>query len=220
MKRTLRVVLIITCLALAIIGLILDSKSFTVNLLNSAIDVILTVTVIDWLLDRQRSKQWDKVRSQIITALTWHIGNIASEYMTTFHGRDFDLIAFVEDVGVGYEKPQPRTAKALISMVKMMENHSQPDDARELAEKVYSIIKWDMAQIRESLLPRVLAIETDEIELVSAMGNLDNAYRRWVNEIIIDQEISSGDQYKTAIETLRSVANLYQYLVDHGSPKP
>ena len=198
-------------------GLILDSKTFTVNLLNSAIDVILTVTVIDWLLERQRRKQWDKVRSQIITALTWHLGNIASEYMVTFRGPGFDLIAFTEDVGAGYEKPLPQTAKAMASMVEMMKNHPHPNDARSLAEKVYSIIKWDLIQIRDSLMPRVLAIETDEIELVSVMGNLDNAFRRWANEIVIDQEISSGDQYEAAIETLSATANLYQYLVEHGS---
>jgi hypothetical protein len=198
-------------------GMILDSKSFTVNLLNSAIDVVLTVTIIDWLLDRQRRRQWNKVRSQIITALTWHIGNIASEYMINFHGSDFDLIAYTEDVGAGYEKPVPRTAKALMSMVEMMEKHSQPDDARSLTEKVYTIIKWDLAQIRDSLIPRVLAMEIDEIELVSAMGNLDNSSRRWANEIVIDEEISSGDQYNAAIEMLRAAANLYQYLVEHAS---
>jgi uncharacterized BrkB/YihY/UPF0761 family membrane protein len=70
--------------ALTVVGLKLDSKSLIVNLLNSAIVVILTVTIIDWLPDRQRRNQWAKVRSQIIDALTWHLGNVASEYMINF----------------------------------------------------------------------------------------------------------------------------------------
>lgn len=217
MKLIIRIALIVLCLILAGIGLHIDSKNFTINILNSAISIILTVAVIDWLLERQRRQQWAKVRSQIFSALTWHIGNIAHEYMIVFRSSGFDLMTYTEDIGTGYEKPSSRTANALFSMVEMMENHPNPNDANILGKRAYSTIKWDLEQIRDSLLPRVLAIETDEIDLVSSMGNIDNASRRWVNEIVIDQEIGIGHQYQEAIKTLKEIANLYKYLVDHVS---
>jgi len=210
------VVILAVCLILLVIGIYLDSAGFLGNLIAGAIDVLITVTIIAWLLQRQRRKQWKRVRSQIISAITQHIGNMASEYMTHFYGPGFDLLAFTEDVGAGYEKASPRTATALRKMVEMLEGAKRPDDSREKAEELHSAIKWDIAQIRNSLLPRILALEFDETELVSVLGELDNADRHWINQIIIDREISAGDQFPAAVDTFKAAAHVYEYLVNHG----
>lgn len=215
--NALKVVVITTvCSVLLVIGMILDFKGFIGNLLAGAIEVLVTVTVIDWLLQRQRRKQWEKVRVQIISALTQHIGNIASEYMTHFYGPGLQLLNFAEEIGAGYHKADPRTAAALRSMIRNLEEAPEPDESREQAEKLHSVIKWDIAQIRDTLLPRTLAIECDEPELASVLGELDNADRRWVNQIILDREVCAGDQYSAAIDTLKAAARVYRYLVSHS----
>ncbi len=208
--------LAICCIVLLLIGVALDYRGFIGNLAAGAFYLVITITLIDWLLERQRSRQWSKVRAQIVSALTSHLANIASEYMVTFRGPKHDLIAFTEAVGAGHEKAIERTAKAMHSMVGMMETSPKPLDGQDQAENAYSAIKWDLTQILESLLPRILALEENETELVTRLGSLDNAHREWVNEIIMDREISSGDQYSAAINTLRAAATVYDYLVDHS----
>jgi hypothetical protein len=209
------IVIAIVCLPLFLMGMLLDWKGFIQNLSAGAIEIIITVTIIDWLLQQQRRKRWQRVRAQIVAALTQHIGNMASEYATNFYGRELRLLDFVEDIGAGYFVAKPQTAKAIQLMVKNMEEAPRPDDYREQAENLHSVIQWDVTQIRDSLLPRIIDIECDEPELVSLLGELDNADRRWVNQMIIDEEVAAGNQYPEAINLLREAAHVYEYLTNH-----
>ena len=210
---TIAIVLVIVVLFLT--GFLLDFKGFLVNLIASAITVILTVTVINWFLIRQRRNQWKRVRSQIITALLNHIGNMTSEYSINIQlPREYDLIAYVEQTGKGYDTPTAETAWALKEMAKKMRTAPIPHDSKEQAEKVHKLIKWDIEQIRSVLLPRILAMETEEPELVHILSELDSAERRWVNQYIMDEEVSAGDQFGAAIDFLKCMADVYQYIVD------
>ena len=135
--------------------------------------------------------------------------------MTNFYGPGLHLLDYAEDIGVGYWVAEPRTVKAIQSMVENMEEAPRPDNHPELAEKLHSVIQWDITQIRDSLLPRVIDIECDEPELVSLLGELDNADRRWVNQMILAKEMAAGDQYSEAIKLLREAACVYEYLAKH-----
>ncbi len=85
-------VVAVVCLVLVAAGLVIDAKGFAINMIASAIGIIVTVTLVDWLLERKRRRRWTKAREQIITALLWHLGNIACESMTHFHNQQFDFI--------------------------------------------------------------------------------------------------------------------------------
>jgi hypothetical protein len=207
----------VVCLVLFLTGMFLDWKGFIGNASAGAIEVIITVTVIDWLLQRQRRKRWQGVRAQILVALTQHIGNMASEYMSNIYGPGLHLLDFTEDIRAGYWEAKPQTVKAIQSMVKNMEEAPRPDDHTEQAESLHSVIQWDVTQVRDSLLPRVIDIECDEPELVSLLSALDNADRRWVNQMILDREVAAGNQYSAAIDLLREAARVYGYVVDHPS---
>lgn len=199
-------------------GFILDSKGFLVNLIASAISITLTVTLINWLMVRQRRSQWKSVRSQIITALLSHIGNMTSEYATGIEIRKnkYDLIAFVTDTGKGYSTPKQETASALKKMAEIMKETPKMDNAREQAERLHKVIEWDVGQICNVLLPRIMAMDTDEPEFVHVLSELDNANREWVNQYIMDKEISSGEQYEAAAVFLERMADVYHYIVDHA----
>jgi hypothetical protein len=207
----------LTCLLLVAIGVVTDGKGFVGNLIAGAIEVIITVSVIEWLLQRQRRARWQKVRTQIVSALTEHIDNIKDEYQASFYGPDLDLLSLGIKAGP-YGVPNSDTAKVLRAMVKAMEKAPAPEESTEAANKLHSAIKWDIEQVLSVLMPRVLAIECDEPELVSILGEFDSVIRRWRNEIKVDEEISLGcDQYSTAIETLKAVTSIYEYLVDHSA---
>ena len=210
MRRVILVVVV--CLFFFLIGMLLDWKGFIGNASAGAIEIIITVTIIDWLLQQQRRKRWQRVRAQIIAALTQHIGNIASEYMTGFDGPGLHLLDYAEDIGAGYWVAEPRTLKAIRSMIENMKEAPRPDNHPKQAEKVHSTIQWDITQIRDSLLPRVIDIECDEPELVSLLGEFDNADRRWVNQMTLDREVAAGDQYSEAINLLKEASRVYEYL--------
>lgn len=216
---TIRKILVITlaCLFLLVIGLVIDWEGFIGNLMAGAIEVIITVTVIDWLLQRQRRARWQKVRTQIVNALTQHIDNLKDEYQTRFYGPELNLLSIGMKAGP-YGVPNTQTAEVLRSMVEQMEKAPPPEDPAEKVKELHSAIKWDIEQILSILLPRVLAIECDEAELVSLLGGFDNTVRRWRNEIRVDEEISLGsDQYSTAIETLKAATVVYEYLASHSA---
>jgi hypothetical protein len=202
---------------LLVVGLGIDREGFIGNLIAGTIEIIITVTVIDWLLQRQRKARWQKVRTQIVGALTQHIDNIIDEYQTRFYSPELDLLSIGMKAGP-YGVPNAQTAKALRSMVEKMEKAPPPKDPTEKARELHSAIKWDIEQILSILMPRVLAIECDEPELASVLGGFDDAIRRWRNEILVDEEISLGcDQYSSAIETLKAAAEIYEYLLSHSA---
>jgi hypothetical protein len=207
------IVIAVVCLVFLATGIVVDWKGFIGNVAAGAIEIVVTVTIIDWLLRQQRRKRWQRVRSQIISALTQHIGNIVTEYMINFHGPELRLLDFSAEIGEGYLVPKPQTANALRSMVENMEQAPVPEDSRALAEQLHSAIQWDITQIRSSLLPRIIDIECDEPELVSLLGEFDNADRRWVNQRIIDKAVAAGNQYSAAIDVLREATCVYEYLV-------
>jgi len=214
-----RKILFITlaCLFFATIGLVFDREGFIGNLAAGVIEIVITVTVIDWLLQRQRRARWQKVRTQIVSALTQHMDNIADEYQTGFYGPGLDLLSIGMKAGP-YGVPNPQTAQALRSMVERIRKAPPPENSAEKAKELHSRINWDIEQILSVLTPRMLAIEYDEPELVSLLGRFDDAVRRWRNEIIVDREISLGcDQYSTATETLQAIVEIYEYLVRHSA---
>jgi hypothetical protein len=205
----------ITAIVILIIaGALLDWKGFLVNLIASAIVVIISITVINQIVMQRRRNQWKRVRSQIISAILNHFGNIIGEYETNVHlDKDYYLMGYVEETGIGYDEPENKTAIALQRMAEKMRTLPKPENSREQSEQLHEIIKWDIEQIRSVLLPRILAMETEEPELVSLLSALDNADRYWVNQYIMDKEISSGEQFEAASEFLKSMADVYEYIL-------
>ena len=200
-----------------LVGLLIDTKGFIVNLLAGAIEIISTVTIINWLLLRQKRKEWELVRSSIIKALNNHLLNIASEFMMNFHAtKNYELMAYVADVGKGYTSPCKEAVDGLDGIVATMKKNPKPNDAQEQAETVHKIIKWDIDQIRSAIIPRILAMGTDELELIKILSDFDNADREWVNQYIMDKEISAGEQYEAAIDFIGKLADVYKYLTEHA----
>ena len=199
-----------------LVGLLIDTKGFIVNLLAGAIEIISTVTIINWLLLRQKRKEWVLVRLSIIKALNNHLLNIASEFMMNFHAtKNYELMAYVTDVGKGYESPCKETVDGLDGIVAAMKKNPKPNDAQEQAEMVHKIIKWDVDQIRSAIIPRILAMGTNELELIKVLSDFDNADREWVNQYIMDKEVSAGEQYEAAIDFIEKLADVYKYLTEH-----
>jgi hypothetical protein len=211
------VIVTIVCLCLLVLGLVIDREGFIGNLAAGAIEVVVTVAVIDWLLLKQRRARWQKVRVQIISALTQHIDNLKDEYQIRFQTPELNLLRVGMSAGP-YGVPNSQTAEVLRSMAVQMENAPPSESSVEEARELHSAIKWDIEQILSVLMPRVLAIEFDEPELVSLLGAFDDIVRKWRNEVIVDEEISLGcDQYSTAIETLKAATAIYEYLVAHSA---
>jgi hypothetical protein len=203
-----------------VIGIIFyDAPQFLGNLLAGLAGVFFSFAIallfVNSLVDHYRKQEWRRVRTLIISALTLHIGNIASEYMVHLYGPGLNLLNFSEDIAIGYREAHPQTKAALQSIVKMLEE-THPVEAQEQAVQLHSVIEWDLTQIRTTLLPRVLIIAYDESEFANLLTELDNSDREWVNEIHVQNTVAAGNPYKAAINTLKAATRVYEYLISYS----
>ena len=215
--RNIKISAIILCPLFFIIGIYLDWQGFIGNLAAGGIEILITITVIDRLLERERRERWEKAREQIFSALTQHIYNLMCEYQIHFHSPKLELTGCTSrESAKGLYTAHRATADALKCIVKNMEEAPRPSNSREQAERTYKAIQWDINQILMSLLPRIIEIEHNELTLVNLLSEFDNANRNWVNQKIMDKEVGAGDQYKAAIELLKQATNIYLHLLKNA----
>ncbi|MDR3577031.1 MAG: hypothetical protein P4L50_24475 [Anaerolineaceae bacterium] len=201
------IVLILICLGIAI-----DLRGFVVNMLTGTIEVIITIFFVDWLLKRQQIDRWKKIRSQIISSLSEHFWVISVEFTSNIVETPME---YAEMLGKGIEKPSSDALKAYQGIVKLMKKERNPKNTPEKCHMVYKLVKYHLDDIRYSLLPRVLELSYGEIEFASVLGELDDAHRRWMFEIVADRDVMAGDQWEAATNLMEKIANAYQYMIYH-----
>jgi hypothetical protein len=214
------VLLALAALALALL-LIRPDTSIVHDLGPSVIEIALTAAIIDWLFERQRRRDWQKVRLQVTSGLSFHVANIATHFLAKLYGPGLDLLRHADDISGGFNTPATRTSTALEAMVSELMNVSRDipwlDTLMEQTEDLYQAIQWDMAEIRNVLLPRMLATAIEGPNLPRLLGDLDAALRDWELQRLLQREISAGDPFFSGARLfLRASANVYAYLVEHG----
>ncbi len=202
--------------AVVALGFWLEKSEFYSHFIALIAETILAVTVVDWWLRHQRQQEWKRVRTQIVSTLLSHLCSIAGEYSVGFLTQDekCELLPLGEPIMRGLNIPNPDTSNALYSMVVILNGISESDRENEDPEHVHKAIKWDVEQIRSTVLPRLMAISTEEIQLISLVYELDSADREWVNEDIAER-FFLGHPFKAATNFLAKVADTYAYLVSH-----
>ena len=78
--------IIFTFLSLLIFGLALDLTGFLGNLIAGAIEVLLTVTILNWLIQIRQGRRWARTRGQLMSAISYHLATIAHEFMASLEG--------------------------------------------------------------------------------------------------------------------------------------
>ena len=88
---------------------------------------------------------------------------------------------------------------------------------KERADSLHSRVKWDLVQIRNSLLPIIVSMG-EEPELAGLLSEIDTSSRRWTSHFPLT-DYDAGYHYIDAVSLMDATARAYGYLVDNWIQK-
>jgi hypothetical protein len=83
----------------------------------------------------------------------------------------------------------------------------------DIAVEYYEHVKWDLDQIRDVLMPRVVQSSNDQI-LIDALVELDDSRRELHNATIAHKKITVGGVVPNVVGLLDRARAVYSLLVD------
>ena len=119
----------------------------------------------------------------------------------------------------GRGNPDPQTIEGLATLASMLRAVPDPS-SNEVSDEVvafYEENKWDLDQLCDSLLPRVIEY-SDEQDLIEAMTEFDGARRALHNAVLAHKKITIGGIIVKLAELVDASANVYRSLLNHWTP--
>ena len=98
MTPTKILVIILISLALLALGLLLDLRGFLRNLIAGAIEILLTVTILSWLIQTRQRRRWARARAQFTSAISYHLATIAHEFYGKLEGDVMEELPMYQDI--------------------------------------------------------------------------------------------------------------------------
>jgi len=80
------------------IGFLVDGRGFVGNLVAAALEILLTVTNVAWLIERDNRRRWARARGHILLAVTHHMARIAQEFMAHLEGDEVEELMARQDL--------------------------------------------------------------------------------------------------------------------------
>jgi hypothetical protein len=202
---------------LGLYGLIDDPSGFWGNLLAELVGALLSlgvaITVVEWLLHRQRDVEWGRVSDLLARTLRTLAQEVAVEfYLRLPQPRPGRLSGIViPDTGL------PAVLRETSDLLDLYVNQPDPDgDPVRLRQAVARQI----SEIRDNITPRATQIGVD-IELVRQLSLLDDAARDWDHALLLHelQELPVGQVWASATAVSRGLANVVRHLDEAGLPR-
>jgi hypothetical protein len=174
---------LVSIVAIAIVpGLLLDPLPFIGNLLAEtagvAASILVGLTLIERLMQRQRTRQWERVSHQTVRAILAHIMDIGLEYYmllpVSIRKEEQEFMYYYYELDL----PSEKAAEGLARISKHVLGHKQELAAlssRDFREHIAPHI----CQLRDVLTPRVLELN-DDPSLVEVLMEVETAERSWM----------------------------------------
>jgi|SRR5579864_4877113 len=211
-------VIFLVCLA---VGLRLDAKSMTVNLaagfVCTAVGIPVAIWIIDSYLKHTARRRWSRVDILTYRAIAAHLCDSAVEILI---GIDvLNDLRPMPDIQEGRDKPDPKTIEGLSALAKLLRATPNPanNDLSDKAIECYKASKWDLDQLCDSLLPRVIEY-SDEQDLIDALIVLDGVRRTLHNSMIGHEQVVTGGVFCHLPELVEASAQVYTALLNHWQP--
>jgi len=116
----------------------------------------------------------------------------------------------------GRNHPNPLTIKAmeeLISQMKDLPEAVSPEKSTsDIAVDFYEKIRWDIEQLRNVLLPRVIQSSEDQA-LIDKLTEFDNRARDLYNSILIHLEAVTHSVFPSVRNLVESAKSVYSELL-------
>jgi len=190
-----------------------DAKGFALNLIaelvGTAFSFLVALLLVDWYVEHRKKMEWRKIGEMTLRAIAVHICEIGGALFLHYGEIGYDTM---QPIFSGHlNPPNERTLKALGALVEALANYRQPlaegrkRSTSDLAVDYYESVKWDLEQIRNVLLPRVLAGPRDQ-ELVELLVRFDQEYREFEHAIIAHKQAGTQSVFPHRVVALIEAA--------------
>lgn len=202
-------------------GLLLDPKSMGVNLLAGIVCTALGIPIAIWVIDRYLKhvgrRRWSRVETLTYRAIAAHLCDSTVEILIGMDVlKDLRPMAPIQE---GRDKPDARTIEGLRALATLLRAVPDPEnnDRSDAAIECYNASKWDLDQLCDSLLPRVIEY-SDEQDLIDSLIELDAVRRTLHNAMIAHQVVVTGGVFCHLPELVDASAQVYGALLNHWKP--
>jgi hypothetical protein len=211
-KNWLAIVLVALTLVTGIIGFILtDPEAFLGNTLAEAtglfVGILVTLLIVDKYLERQREKQWLRVREVTYEAIVTHLRDLLSN-VVFYLSEDVDLL-----IPLARDGEQSSKVIAVIEVLKSQLEFFGGDKPT-FSEAFYDAVKWDLDHIRDVLTPRVIQSSNDQ-HVIDALVEFDQASSEVHNVVVKQKKVSREDVYPSIVKFLERVQALYSVVSEN-----
>jgi hypothetical protein len=197
MSRFATAVLVSIVTVAVVPGLLLDPLPFIGNLLAEtagvAASIFVGLTLVERLMQKQRARQWERVRSQTVRAILAHIMDIGLQYYmllpVSIRQQEQEFIYYYYEL----QLPSEEAAQGLARISKHILGHQKelaPLSSRGLHEQ----IALHIYQLRDVLTPRVLELN-DDPSLVEALMEVETTERNWLYNLGLEDRFGAPQEF-------------------------
>lgn len=211
----------VVLVASLVVGFSVDAKSMGVNLLAGVACIALGIVVAIWVTDRYLRHvarlRWSRVESATYRAMAAHLCDaMVGVLVRTPVLRDFRPMTPIQE---GRDRPDSKTIEGLTELAAMLRAVPHPgnNDLSDAAISYYEENKWDLDQLCESLLSRLIEY-SDAQDLVDALTELDGVRRALRTSIIAHRQAVTGGVFVHLAELVDASAKVYLALLNHWKP--
>ncbi len=203
-------------------------------LAEAAISIPITLILIEWVIKRDREKQWEKVKSLTYKTILFNISYVAYKLpmeIPFYLDGSKEFRNIIEKGVLNVPDPQKEVSYAILEFAEIVrtiqnrllkENREQLGDDKwydnmylysEMILKYNQETDWLLADIRLILIPRVLQLSDDQ-EVNSALLDFENHIRGFVYAMI-EQQKSEEDLPVADLaiaDLLEAIGKLYSVL--------
>jgi len=170
-----------------------------------ALGVLLTVTVVERMLERRHQDRWEAVRGQVLRAISTHISEIVTDYMWYLDSG----FQYLPTVIAGRFMLSAKAADAMGAALDEMRKDFHVAGAQNL----FKATEWHFSRLRDVLTPMLIDFG-EEPELIQLLVDIDGQRLVWRNYPVTEE--SGSDDFDMAffatMDTLDILVKLYRYM--------
>lgn len=175
--------------------------------------MLLAVLVADRLGQYQRQLRWQKVRELTGAAIAAHLCDALSEVFVYFPILDDGPMARVLR---GRNEPNADTAAGISHMGAQLREIpsavSAEKSSSDCAVEYYSAVKWDIDQVRDVLIPRLIESSADQ-DLIDSAVAFDQAARDLYTAVTVHQRVVTHGVLPDFLALVDKARGVYETLL-------
>lgn len=214
--------LLIIIILTSIVGFIIEPKTFITNLLSGlsvlGTSIVVALLVVDKYIKYQKAKQWSIVRDYTLKTIAVHLCEIATCIFTHYPSIDPEMMIPIFE---GHSLlPNQRTLQSFNWLLNKLYDYKLPQNiainksTSDIAIDYYKSVEWDLDQIQNILIPRVIQ-SSEDTSLINLLIEFDDARRELHHSIIAHEQVVTHSVFKNVISLIRCAERVYRAICEY-----